>query len=107
MFFWGEVLLFKTHHGAKWDCSGSVVVDSDEVDEEGRPTHHGWDQERPNEHLLNPSSAYNIQSKFIINDINRSVSCIYPRKLSRRQWEGCGSFFSILPPCFAYKLPPK
>lgn len=52
-----EVLLCQTHHGAKWDCSGGVVVDSDEVDEEGSPAYHGWDHKGPNEHLLNPSSA--------------------------------------------------
>lgn len=57
-----EVSLCQTHHGAEWDGSGGVVVDSDEVDEEGGAAHHGWDQEGPNEHLLNPSSACNIHT---------------------------------------------
>lgn len=52
-----EVLLCQTHHGAKRDGSGGVVVDRDEVDEEGSSAHHGWDHKGPNEHLLNPSSA--------------------------------------------------
>lgn len=52
-----EVLPCETHHGAKWDGSGGVVVDSNEVDEEGSSTHHGWDHEGSNEHLFNPSSA--------------------------------------------------
>lgn len=62
LWFLGEVLLCQTHHGAKWDGSGGVVVDSDEVDEECSPAHHGWDQEGPDEHLLDPSSACVIQT---------------------------------------------
>lgn len=60
-FVFGESILCQTHHGAKWDSSGGMVVDSNEVDEEGSPTYHGWDQKGPNEHLLNPSSACIIQ----------------------------------------------
>ena len=52
----------QTYHGAKWDGSRGVVVDSNEVNEEGRPTHHSWDHKGPNEHLLNPSSACIIQT---------------------------------------------
>lgn len=52
-----EVLLSQTNHGAKWDGSRGVVIDSDEVDEEGCSAHHGWDHKRPDEHLLNPSSS--------------------------------------------------
>ena len=55
--------LCQTYHGTKRDGSGGVVVDSDEVDEESSPAHHGWDHKRPDEHLLNPSSACVIQSK--------------------------------------------
>lgn len=57
-----KALLCQTYHGAKWDGSGGVVVDSDEVYEEGSPAHHCWDHEGPNEHLLNPSSACIIQT---------------------------------------------
>lgn len=46
-----------THHGAERDGSGGVVVDSDEVNEEGGSAHHGWDHEGSDEHLFNPSSA--------------------------------------------------
>lgn len=53
----------KSHHGAKWDGSGGMVVDSDEVDEEGSPAHLGWDQKGPDEHLFNPSPACIIQTK--------------------------------------------
>ncbi len=47
----------ETYHGAKRDGSGGVVVDSDEVDEESSPAHHGRDHKGPYEHLLDPSSA--------------------------------------------------
>lgn len=47
----------KSHHGSKWDGSGGVVVNSNEVDEKGSPAHHGWDHKGPNEHLFNPSPA--------------------------------------------------
>lgn len=92
-----EVLWCQTYHSPKGDGSGGVVVNSDEVDEEGGPTHHGWDHEGPDEHLLYPSSA-----------------CIRER---REMWaETCRVIILFsenikpivkLPPCFAYKLPPK
>lgn len=38
-----------------------MVVDGDEVYEEGGPAHHCWDHKGPDEHLLNPSSACVVQ----------------------------------------------
>lgn len=61
-------ILCQTYHGAKWDGSWGVVIDSNEVDKEGSPTDHGWDQKGPNEHLLNPSSAYMMHKKHRVND---------------------------------------
>ena len=58
-----------------------MVVDSNEVDEEGGPTHHGWDQEGPNEHLLNPSSACVIkkerQPHFLLREYKRQMDFYY------------------------------
>ena len=51
---------FNTHHSTKGDGSGGMVVDGYEVDEEGCPTHHGWDQEGSNKHLFNPSPSYTM-----------------------------------------------
>lgn len=56
-------ILCQTYHGAKWDGSWGMVIDSNEVDKEGCPTDHGWDQKGPSEHLLNPSSTYVFQKK--------------------------------------------
>lgn len=52
-----SIPVFQTYHGTKWDGSGGVVVDSNEVDEEGCPANHSWDHKCPDEHLLDPSSA--------------------------------------------------
>lgn len=51
----------QTYHGAKRDGSGGMVVDRDEVYEEGGPAHHCWDHKGPDEHLLDPSSACVVQ----------------------------------------------
>lgn len=51
----GAISWLSTHHGAKWDGSGGVVIDSNEVDEESCATNHSWDQECTNKHLLYPS----------------------------------------------------
>lgn len=34
-----------------------MVIDSNEVDEEGSSAHHCWNKEGSNEHLLNPSPS--------------------------------------------------
>lgn len=56
-------ILCQTYHGAKWDGSWGMVIDSNEVDKEGCPTDHCWDQKGPSEHLLNPPSACYIKKK--------------------------------------------
>lgn len=57
-----SIPVFQTYHGTKWDGSGGVVVDSNEVDEEGCPANHSWDHKCPDEHLLDPSSAWIFQT---------------------------------------------
>lgn len=46
-----------THHGSKGYSSWSVVIDGNEVNEEGSSTHHCWNKEGSNEHLLYPSPS--------------------------------------------------
>lgn len=43
-----------TDHGKEWDGPGGVVVDSYEVDEEGKSTGQGWEEGGTNQHLLDP-----------------------------------------------------
>ena len=42
------------HHGAEGDGPASVVVDGDEVDEEGGAAYHGRQDEGGDDHLLDP-----------------------------------------------------
>lgn len=58
----GSIPVFQTYHGTKWDGSGGVVVDGNEVNEEGCPANHSWDHKCPDEHLLDPSSAWIFQT---------------------------------------------
>ena len=43
------------HHGAEGDGAGGVVVDRDEVDEEGGAAHHHGHQEGGEQHLADPA----------------------------------------------------
>lgn len=64
-----------------------MVVDSNEVDEEGSPTYHGWDQKGPNEHLLNPSSACIIQkTQYEKHKVTLKNNHLHPGKRGRHSF---------------------
>ena len=46
-----------TNHSSKGDGSGGMVVDCDEVDEEGHATDEGRQQKGTHHHLLDPHLA--------------------------------------------------
>lgn len=84
----------QTHHSAKWDGSGGVVVNSNEVDEEGGPAHHGWDQEGSDEHLFNPSSACEIKIE-IMECLNQSNSLCPVIQLQAEMKDRCCKIYLL------------
>jgi len=59
--FW-NVNRYQTNHGWEWNGSGSVVADSNEVYEESRATHQNWQQQRTQQHLLDPQLTCTIST---------------------------------------------
>ena len=47
------------YHGSKWNGSGGMVVDSNEVDEEGSTTDGGGEQRSTDHHLFDPNLPWN------------------------------------------------